>query len=116
MKQSELQTPISQLFNTPLKSLFFLLVNFFQIGCSEPSNKTHNFRSHFCDVITLDLYCWKIRNGALGKQNARLLHWPKYKCVGMKTKLWKFLLRLAVYIPSLIVQWPTRIFIFSCCA
>ena len=42
MKQVELQTPISQLFNA-LKSHFFS-VNFFQIGCSEQPNKTLNFR------------------------------------------------------------------------
>ena len=42
MKQFELQKPISQLFNA-LKS-HFLCVNFFQIGCSEQSNKPHNFR------------------------------------------------------------------------
>ena len=32
-------------------------MNFFQIGCSEQSNKTHNFqKNHFCDIITLELY------------------------------------------------------------
>ena len=56
MKQSELQTPISQLFNA-LKSHFFLHVNIFRIFCSEQLNKTHNFRkNHFCDVIILELY------------------------------------------------------------
>ena len=44
MKQFELQKPIS------------LHVNFFQIGCSEQSNKTHDFRKiHFCDITTLEL-------------------------------------------------------------
>ena len=34
-------------------------MNFFHRGCSEPSNKTHNFKkNHFCDVITLELYCF----------------------------------------------------------
>ena len=48
MKLFELQTPISR-----LKSLLFLRVDFFQIGCSEQSNKTHNFRKSF----TLEFYC-----------------------------------------------------------
>ena len=35
-----------------------LLVNFFHIGCSEQSNKTHNFRRIiFFYFITLELYC-----------------------------------------------------------
>ena len=42
IKQFELQTPISQLFNA-LKSHFCLRANFFQRGCSEQSNKTHNY-------------------------------------------------------------------------
>ena len=46
MKQFQLQTPISQLSQH---------VNFFQVGCSEQSNKTHKFqKNHFCDVITLE--------------------------------------------------------------
>ena len=53
MKQFELQTPISQLFNA-LKS-HFLHVNFLQIGRSEQSNKTHNFRK-IIFVINLELY------------------------------------------------------------
>ena len=35
-----------------------LRVNLFQVGCSEQSNKTHNFRKIiFCDVIALELNC-----------------------------------------------------------
>ena len=44
MKQSELQTPISQQFDA-LKSPF-LRVNFLQMGCSEQLNKTNNFRKN----------------------------------------------------------------------
>ena len=40
MKQFELQKPISHALKEPI----FLPVNFFQIGCAEQSNKTHNFR------------------------------------------------------------------------
>ena len=50
MKQFELQTPISQLFN--VLKILFLHVNFFQIGCSEQSNETHNFRQ----IIFVTLY------------------------------------------------------------
>ena len=58
MKQFELQTPISQLFNA-LKSQN-LARELFQMGCSEQSNKTHNVKkNHFCDVITLELYLSK---------------------------------------------------------
>ena len=42
----------------------------------------------------------------LGRQNGRLLHWPKCSRLSKKTKLWKLLLRPAVCVPSLIVQWP----------
>ena len=58
MKQFELQTPISQLFNA-LKSQF-LRVNFFQIDCSEQSNKLKYI--FFCDVITLELYCLAVED------------------------------------------------------
>ena len=36
----------------------------------------------------------------------------KVKLLSMKTKLWKLLLWPAVHMPSLIVQWPVRIFHF----
>ena len=36
---------------------------------------------------------WTIK---LGRQNGRLLHWPKCSCVSTKTKLWKLLLRPAI--------------------
>ena len=43
MKQFELEKPISQLFNAIIANV--LHVNFFfLVGCSEQSNKTHNFR------------------------------------------------------------------------
>ena len=45
----------------------------------------------------------------LGRQNGRLLQWPKCSCVSTKTKLWKIFLRPVICIPSLIVQWPDRL-------
>ena len=53
----------------------------------------------------------KVKNsgGPLDRQNGRLLHWPKCSCMSMKTKLWKLLLRPAVCMPSLIVQWPAKV-------
>ena len=48
MKQFEVQKPISQLLANILR------VNFFQVGCSEQSNKTHNFRKIF--FLTSSLY------------------------------------------------------------
>ena len=55
---------------------------------------------------------WKILVGhwtlIVGRQNARLLHWPKCSCVSRKIKLWKLLLRPAVCMSSFIVQWPAR--------
>ena len=62
-------------------------------------------------------YKWNIPAGhwtiKLGRQKGRLLHWPKCSCVSTKTKLWKLLLRPAVCIPSLIVQWPARSYHFQ---
>ena len=52
----------------------------------------------------------------LGRQNGRLLHWPKCSCVSTKNKLWKLLLQPAVCTPSLLVQRPARICHFSYCA
>ena len=52
---------------------------------------------------------WTIK---LGRQNGKLFHWPKFSCVSKEVKLWKPLLRPAVCKPSLIVQWPARIFHF----
>ena len=54
MKQFELQTPISQLFNA-LKSQYFAC-ELFQIGCSEQLNKTHNFRKIILVTSSLELY------------------------------------------------------------
>ena len=52
---------------------------------------------------------WKIK---LGRQNGRLLYWPKCSCVNTETKLWKRLLQPAICMPSLTVQWPVRMFHF----
>ena len=51
-----------------------------------------------------------------GRQNARLLHWPKCSCVSTKTKLWKFLLRSAVFMPSLLSSGSPEYFTFTYCA
>ena len=54
MKKFELQKPISQLFNA-LKSQYFAC----ELFSDEQSNKTHKLfqKNHFCEVITLELYC-----------------------------------------------------------
>ena len=51
---------------------------------------------------------WTIR---LSRQHGRLLHWPKCSCVSTKTGLCKAFVVGSHFVsmPSLIVQWPTRI-------
>ena len=72
-----------------------ILAGHWTISYPEPSNF---FTAHFrraCTVKKLEgsgyeIGHWTIK---LGRQNGRLLHWPKCSCVRTKTKLWKLLLR-----------------------
>ena len=63
---------------------------------------------------------WKIPAGhwtiKLGRQNGRLLHWPKCSCVSTKTKLWKLLLQPTVRTSSWLWCGPPELFTFSYCA
>ena len=74
MKQFELQTPISQLFNA-LKSHIFLRVSIFQIGCSEQSNKTHNCRKfifvtwHFRTLLG----SWFVQTSRISHANEKIV-------------------------------------------
>ena len=58
---------------------------------------------------------WRATGQSNLANGMELLHWPaQCSCViSMKTKLWKLLLRPAVCMPSLIVQWPARIVHFQ---
>ena len=75
-------------------------------------NPTSQFHNHAQKRNILASH-WTVQ---LGRQDGRLLHWPQCSCVSMKTKLWKLLLWPVVCMPSLIVQWPARMFTFSYCA
>ena len=73
MKQFELQKPIYfQLFNASKR--YFFCVNFFQIGCSEQSNKTHNFRKIFFVMNSIEVVPPQINSYTIGSQFSER-HW-----------------------------------------
>ena len=61
-------------------------------------------------------HAWQLKMNTFGrpldKQNGRLFLWPKCSCVSTKVELCKLLLRTAVCLSSLIIQWTARIFYF----